>query len=579
MHSRYLESGLARMGPRSAVLALVGLLALAWSGCGKDDPPAPKRFRVGGTISGLAGSLTLQLNGSESLTRSENGPFTFDTSLEDQSTFTVTLTSAPTEQECVLKGATGQLRGADTTSVEVNCAQRSYTLGGTVEGLDAPLQLRLNDSETLSLSGSGPFTFQTRLPKGGSYTVTLVGQPRAHRCALSNASGTVAGNVETITVRCTLWYELTNGQASAWVVGQANSTGNEPNRGGAIGQDTLSAPWGNPVLAGGRLYVSDLGANRILGFNGLPRQNITSASFVLGQPDFTRDAPSVGRSGFTDPAGLSSDGTRLAVADRSNSRVLLFQTLPTATSAAAEVVLGQPDFDSTTGQCGKNSLNYPEHAFLSQGKLIVADTYNNRVLIWNTLPTTNGASPDLVLGQSVFTSCAPNDKDGDGVIDDPRTPNASTLWLPMGIWTDGTRLVVVDSNNCRVLIWNQFPTRNGQPADVVLGQPGFTSNDAATTQSGLNAPSFVNSTGAQLFVLDTSNHRILVWDSIPTSNNAPAKVVLGQPNFVSMNEYDPPTGTTASASSLRFPSGMLFTGPDIVVTDRGNNRLVVYESP
>ena len=35
---------------------------------------------------------------------------------------------------------------------------------------------------------------------------------------------------------------------------------------------------------------------------------------------------------------------------------------------------------------------------------MVADTDNNRVLIWNSIPTTNGANADLVLGQDNFTT-------------------------------------------------------------------------------------------------------------------------------------------------------------------------------
>ncbi|WP_224372458.1 hypothetical protein [Hyalangium versicolor] len=561
------------------MLTVLGLVALVGAACGKEEPPKPGHFKVGGTISGLSGSLTLRLNGAESITRSENGPFTFEGVLEDQSTFTVTLTAAPEQQECLLQGATGKLQGADVSTVEVNCSQRTYTVGGTAEGLDVPLQLRLNESETLSLSTSGAFTFQTRLLKGATYNVTLVAQPQARRCTLSNTGGTVAGNVTTLVLQCNAWYTLTDHQSSAWIIGQNAATDSEPNRGGALGQDTLAGPGGNPVLAGGKLYVSDSGANRVLGFNGLPHQSVTPAEFVLGQPDFTSDAIGIGRAGLSFQAGLSSDGTRLAVADKANNRILLYQTLPKATAAPADTVLGQRDFDSTESRCAKNSLNSPDNVVLSHGMLLVADTYNNRVLIWKTVPTTSDVEPDLVLGQTQFTLCAANDKNQDGVMDADRVPTASTLWLPMGIWTDGTRLIVIDSSNCRGLIWNQFPTQNGQAADVVLGQGGFTSNECTTTQSGLNAPSFVYSTGTQLFVADTSNHRIMVWNAIPSTHNAPASNVLGQKDFTSMNEYDPPTGTTPSARSLYRPGGMLFTGPYVVVTDQGNNRLVVYESP
>jgi hypothetical protein len=49
-------------------------------------------------------------------------------------------------------------------------------------------------------------------------------------------------------------------------------------------------------------------------------------------------------------------------------------------------------------------LNYPAAVELFAGKLYVADKDHNRVLIWNTLPTSDYAAADGVLGQADFTS-------------------------------------------------------------------------------------------------------------------------------------------------------------------------------
>ena len=49
-----------------------------WAG---GDLSAPATFTVGGSVSGLSGSLVLQDNGADNLTLTANGPFTFATGL------------------------------------------------------------------------------------------------------------------------------------------------------------------------------------------------------------------------------------------------------------------------------------------------------------------------------------------------------------------------------------------------------------------------------------------------------------------------------------------------------------------
>lgn len=563
---------------RSTWLGPVGM-ALLLTACGGDPekpPPEPPTFHVGGTISGLEGSLTLQLNGSESLTRTQNGAFSFQAALADQASYEVKLTSTPAEQDCTLQGATGKVAGADVNSVQVSCTLRTYSLGGTVEGLNGTVQLHLASGETLSITGNNPFTFQTKLPKGASYAVDVPTQPRGHRCTATPASGTVDGNTTNIAVKCAAWFTLATFQNATVVIGQSDFTSGLANQGDTVGPSSLDSPWGNASLAGGKLYVSDLGSNRILGFNGVPSANGASASFVLGQSNFTSVAANTGKNGLNSPETSSSDGTHLAVADKSNNRILIYNSPPASNTAEPSLVLGQPNLDGSVNGCGQSMLNTPEAVFLGAGKVIVADTYNHRVLIWNTLPTTHGAAPDLVLGQSSFVSCAGNDANGDGTNDG--APSASTLFFPAGVWTDGTRLLVADTSNNRVLLWNTFPTTNGQAADVVLGQASPSTRATALSATGMNSPYNVASTGQQIFVADNQNYRVLVWNQFPTAHGSSADLVLGQSGFTSKNRGDPSTGTVPSARSLYQPSGILLASPQLLVTDYGNNRVLVFES-
>lgn len=205
------------------------------------------------------------------------------------------------------------------------------------------------------------------------------------------------------------------------------------------------------------------------------------------------------------------------------------------------------------------------------GKLIVADGGNNRVLIWNAVPSVIDTPADIVLGQSSMNSCAANDDDQDGFSD--ANPTARTLNSASDVWSDGERLVVADADNNRVLIWNSFPTTNFVPADVVLGQPDFVSDDDGTSASSFIYPYMLHSNGNQLFVADERNHRVLIWNAFPTEHGQPADVVLGQPD---MDTDDANPGGGPSASGLSSPNGVHAAANQLVVGDYDNDRFLIF---
>ena len=197
-----------------------------------------------------------------------------------------------------------------------------------------------------------------------------------------------------------------------------------------------------------------------------------------------------------------------------------------------------------------------------------------------------------MLGQQDATQCAHNDDDQDGTID--TTPTARTLYSPSSVWTDGTRLVVSDFGNHRVLVWNSFPTRHFQPADTVLGQSDFahsTANDddqngaVDTTPSArtLYRPLAVTGNGVQLAVADFENNRVLIWNRMPTAPFQPADVVLGQGDFnrsqYNDTDQDGVRDATPSAYTTSSPNGLLFHGNRLVMVQSvsGGNRAIVFE--
>ena len=86
--------------------------------------------------------------------------------------------------------------------------------------------------------------------------------------------------------------------------------------------------------------------------------------------------------------------------------------------------------------------------------------------------------------------------------------------------SNGTHIAVADTGNHRVLIWNQFPTLPLVGADVVLGQPAFTSSDVEWISSrALSSPEALCMDGTQLIVGDSGHDRVLVF--VAASETAP----------------------------------------------------------
>jgi hypothetical protein len=166
-----------------------------------------KQFKVVGTVSNLAAGneLGLTLNRSNNLRVLANGAFTFSQNVASGSPFEISVTN-PTRiaQECTPAPVSGTVVDADIT-VLVSCATRTFKVRGTIIGLQGSgLQLSLNGSEALVVTGSA-FEFGTRVASGGAYQVTVVTEPSAptQACSLANASGTMgSSDVTNVVVNC-----------------------------------------------------------------------------------------------------------------------------------------------------------------------------------------------------------------------------------------------------------------------------------------------------------------------------------------------------------------------------------------
>ncbi|MDA1194513.1 MAG: hypothetical protein O2894_04955 [Planctomycetota bacterium] len=357
------------------------------------------------------------------------------------------------------------------------------------------------------------------------------------------------------------------------VFGQPVFVFHDPNQGApGPGPGTLACP-GMPAL--GPLFMPDVDNHRVLGFAQTPILNNLEANFVLGQPDFQFGLPGLGATAMNAPTAAVIHAGRLAVSDTGNHRVLLYADVPSASRAAATVAIGQADLQSSVPAAGRSGLRQPTGLASGGGRLVVVDRGNHRVLVFLSSPTGHAAQADLVLGQAHFDGTSPNRG---------AEADAATLFAPTAAWTDGTRLVVADHGNHRVLMWHTFPTQNGAPADLVLGQVDFGTRVPSAGRVGLFLPSDVHSDGSRLLVADAGNHRILVWYLFPETSGALPDAVLGQADFdhraPNDDDQDGLEDANPSARTFKSKAGILtvrFDGQTLFVGDAGNHRLLVFK--
>jgi len=354
--------------------------------------------------------------------------------------------------------------------------------------------------------------------------------------------------------------------SAAVVFGQTGFDQVDPQGTGAT---PISSPGSAPVVVeDGRLLVAT--GDKLLAFDRLDA-NGPVASMIYDL--FAAFGSQVA-------GGLSVQGDRLVVA--SANQVHIFNPAPG--SQSERPVVSSPE---RTNGCDASHVRQPQSAVLTPlGQLIVVDTFNNRVLIWNAVPDTGDLSePDLVLGQRNMISCLENDDDGNGIVD---AASNGTMYFPTSVWSDGVRLIVADTRNHRLLVWDSFPT----PADLgshranrVIGQGSFSDsspnrgmNSASATSLAFPRSIDVSESG-ELAVADQGNNRVLIWSSIPTQGEG-AAFVVGQSDFTHNQANDVNQigveGALPSAKTLSSPSGVRFHGRNLIVSDTGNDRLLIW---
>jgi hypothetical protein len=273
------------------------------------------------------------------------------------------------------------------------------------------------------------------------------------------------------------------------------------------------------------------------------------------------------------PRGVWTDGERVVVCDTGNHRVLIWHSFPDHDGAPADVVLGQPDFTSegpnVAGTDATRGLNLPSGVGVVDGRLVVADAWNHRLVAWDDLPTESFTPPSYLLGQPDGTSIQPN-RGGDASL--------SSLYWPFGFGVVAGTFWVTDTGNRRVLGWRGTGLPDpGRPADLLLGQDEAA--DRSDNRGGdvggttFRWPHSVAGDDDTLYVADAGDHRVLGWSPPPLQGENPASVVLGQESLTLIDEFKlRPQG----AQRMRFPYAVVTDADRLIVADTSNNRILVW---
>lgn len=379
-----------------------------------------------------------------------------------------------------------------------------------------------------------------------------------------------------------------NGAAADGVLGQTNFTSKTTAQ--------VSVPVGVAVDSSGRLWVVNntastlIATSAVLRFdNAASKANGTAPEGILG----TTSGSGITANRFSYPSGavVDSQGT-LWVADYFNNRVLRFDNAASkANGAAADGVLGQATFGTNGTGTSQNRLNAPYGLAVDvKGTLLVADSNNNRVLVFANQQITFTQPADQQLGSGPVTVQA-TASSGLTVSISSLTPSiCSVSGSSVTVKAVGTCTLRASqagdgiSYSTAASVFRSFEVTPGpqyvwstfaQTATLVIGQSDFvTGTDSSGNSKFKKTQSVaVDPTTNKIFVVDRANSRVLRFATFADlANGATAEAVFGQADFTSI------TGST-SASGMNQPFGATVDNQGrLWVADTMNNRVLRFDN-
>lgn len=316
------------------------------------------------------------------------------------------------------------------------------------------------------------------------------------------------------------------------IAGSAGNTGHED---GAGETARFYRPKGI-TLNGTILYVADQ-SNQTIRKIDMATAVVTT---LCGSAGSWGKADGIGTAAkFDGPAGITTDGTNLYIADTGNGsiRKVVIATKSVTTYA------GNPSEGFTDGR-GAEARFYGPLGITTDGtRLFVADAWNNAIRMINI---STGAVTTLAGNGSMGAL------DGTGI--------SASFDFPHGITTEGKNLYVTDQDNHtirKVVISTGVVT-------TLAGSPGIEgSTDGTGTAARFNRPGGITTDGTNLYATDLYNatiRKIVIATGVVTT-------LAGNTGFRGWNDG------TGSAASFWAPSGITTDGTNLYITDDGNHLI------
>jgi len=318
---------------------------------------------------------------------------------------------------------------------------------------------------------------------------------------------------------------------------------------GALDGTGTAATFGGPcplTTDGTSLYVADTNNSKIRKI-AVPQQGGAVQGAPLNLTNTVSTFAGSGTSGsfdgtgtaatFSWPAGITTDGTNLYVADRFNHNIRkVVIATGVVTTIAGSGVAGSLDGTGTAA-----TFNYPKGITTDGTNLYVADEQNNKIR-------------KVVIATGVVTTIAGSGTQGalDG------TGTAATFYFPEGITTDGTNLYVTDTYNHKI---RKIVIATGA-VTTIAGSGTSGTLDGTGTAATFNGPVGITTDGTNLYVADWANNKI-------------RKVVTatGVVTTIAGSGTSSALDGTGTAATFNQPQGITTDGTNLYVADWVNNKI------
>lgn len=468
---------------------------------------------------------------------------------------------------------------AQSDILSVNYQPNVYTVGGTISSLTTPFGagtfvLQNNGGDDLTIASNGTFTFNTALPTGTNYSVTVFSAPQNpwQNCSITSASGTVTnGAVTNVGIICSV--NLYN------MSGNVTSTVNLPT-GLTItnGIDSINVPAGatsTPItfatpLASGTGYeiqitqeppgfvcavqsdvtgtmlganITNIAVNCVAGYrygNAIGAQKLAPVQIHYFQGEIATAAGQVtsgasdglaATASFNDINGITFDGAKGYIVDSGNHKIRVFNPMTNSVSS----LVGSGSAGNTAGSGVSGSFNLPKGITTDGTYLYVTETLGNRIK--RVLISTGYA--ETFAGDDSVVSPA-------NALADSSDPLAARFASPAGIVLDDGKLYIADRNNSAIRVLK------------------ISSREVTTLVSGgdINFPEGITVIGDYLYTTNLGTHNITKTHKVTGATS----ILCGS----SLDGYMDASGSSAAFNS---PYGITSDGIFLYVADFGNNRI------